>query len=747
MTREALRLRARNIYYFLPVQLAILHFRRYQLLLIFWLVLVLTITGNFADNFGADTLFLAPEYLGKISFMSMLLLGGGIGLFIMAWHITTFIIHAHRIPYMGAAKQTFLIYCINNSVIPLSFLVFYSVISIHFQVYKEHTPIGMVLLLQLGFYLGFFLILLLSFAYFFRVSRDLLKAVLSRITDPSRIKHIIPYDALDYEVDIIRVDTYLSESLRLSHCHELDLFHPRLLKTILRKHHRNAITATVFSFILLILLGIFMEQPLLRIPAGSSFLILFGLMMGIVGAVKHFLRSWEVLGWVLIGLIMSSLITSRIIDLRSIAYGMDYQTAETTEPSYDYNSLRTIFNAERYNSDKLSEIQHLENWKAKGAGDSTDKKPLIVIMVSGGGSRSAYWTFHTLQHLDSATNGQLFDNTVLITGASGGMLGAAYWRSIHDAHRDGIIKDPYDPMYRDNIGKDLLNAIIFSFASVDMINPFNKISIAGYSYTKDRGYAMEQELIRNTEGLLDKKIGDFKTKEFSAAIPELIINGTIINDGRKLMMSAQPIAYLTRPEYSLTEAEPPIDAVDYATFFAKQNPYNLRITSALRMNATFPFILPVVKLPSNPRMNVMDAGMRDNFGTELASRYLYVFRDWIKSNAENVIFLEIRDTRESAGKLPGKPTTLSSAIADPVFVIQEKWQTFQSYNHGHVKDLIHEVFENQIHFISMEYQPKSEEESAALNFHLTNKERKDLRLSINYLENRAAIDSVVKLLK
>src|SRR5690606_9159840 len=161
--------------------------------------------------------------------------------------------------------------------------------------------------------------------YFFRVSRDLLKAILSRITDPSRIKHIIPYDALDYEVDIIRVDTYLSETLRLSHCHELDLFHPRLLKTILRKHHRNAITATIFSFILLILLGIFMEQPLLRIPAGSSFLILFGLMMGIVGAVKHFLRSWEVLGWVVIGLIMSSLISSRIIDLRSIAYGMDYQ--------------------------------------------------------------------------------------------------------------------------------------------------------------------------------------------------------------------------------------------------------------------------------------------------------------------------------------------------------------------------------------------------------------------------------------
>jgi hypothetical protein len=746
MTKEALRNKARDIYYFLPVQLVILHLRRYQLLLVFWLILVLTITGNFASNFGAASLFLAPEYLGNISFMSMLLLGGGVALFIMAWHITTFIIHAHRIPYMGAAKQTFLIYCINNSVIPLLFLVFYSIVSIHFQVYKEHTPIGRVVMLQLGFYLGYMLILLVSFAYFFRVSRDLLKVILSRIANPSKIKHIIPYDALDYEIDIVRADTYLSETLKLEHCHELDPYHPRVLKTILRKHNRNAITATIFSFLLLITLGIFMEQPLLRIPAGSSFLILFGLMMGIVGAVKHFLRSWEVLGWVVIGVLLSWLISSHIIDLRSIAYGVDYHTADNTEPSYDYHTLRNLFNTDRYQADKLTELQHLHNWKAK-TGDSNAKPPLVVIMVSGGGSRSAYWTFHALQHLDSVTSGKLFKNTVLISGASGGMLGATYWRSVHDAYQDSIIKDPYNPQLRENIGKDLLNAIIFSFASVDMISPFNKISIAGYSYTKDRGYAMEQELIRNTEGLLDKKIGDFKTKEFNGDIPELIINGTIINDGRKLMMCAQPVAYLTRPEYTLEDTSAPIDAVDFATFFAKQNPYNLRITSALRMNATFPFILPVVRLPSHPRINIMDAGMRDNFGIELGARYLYVFREWIRENAGDVIFLQIRDTRKNAVTIYGSTASLGKIVMDPVFVIQEKWQAFQSYNHGHIKDLLLETFPDKIHFVDMEYHPSVELESAALNFHLTNKERKDLRASISHPENVASIDSLRRLLR
>src|SRR5688572_15078877 len=113
----------RNIYYFLPVQLLLLHTRKYQMLLGFWVILLLVITGNIAANFGASSLFLAPEYLGEINFVSMFLLGCSLCVFIMMWHITTFIIHSKRIPFMGATRHAFVIYCINNSVIPAAFLI------------------------------------------------------------------------------------------------------------------------------------------------------------------------------------------------------------------------------------------------------------------------------------------------------------------------------------------------------------------------------------------------------------------------------------------------------------------------------------------------------------------------------------------------------------------------------------------------------------------------------------------------
>lgn len=737
-----------GIYRFLPVQLLLLHFRKYQLLLLFWLLIVAVITGNFASAFGASSLFLSPEYLGHINFISMLFLGGGMAVFIMAWHITTFIIHSHRIPFLGATRQSFLKYCINNSIIPITFLIFFSVVSIRFQLMNEHAEIGNVIRLQLGFYIGLLLIIIISFAYFFRVGRDLLKVVLSRITNPARIREIVPYDSLDYEMDIIRADTYLSGKLQLKKCSELEPYHPRFLQTVLRRHHRNAITATVFAYVLLLLSGIFMEDPRFRVPAGCSFLVLFAIIMGMAGAMKYFLRSWEIFGWIIIFLLIAWLVDLQILDFRSRAYGLDYSLAKDERPIYDYNHLNAFFTPQLYQEDKSQEEQRLDIWKTKRAAAGERKPPLIVICASGGGSRSAYWTLRALQYVDSVSNGRLLSNTVLMTGASGGMIGAAYWRELHNAYAEGKIKNIHDPHYQENIGKDVLNAIIFSFASIDLISPFNKISVAGYSYNKDRGYAMEQELIRNSEGLLDKKIGDYAEKEKRADLPAMIINGTIVNDGRKLMVSPLPVSYLCQPAYALqdTAHRPPIDAVDFSAYFSAEKPGNLRLTTALRMNATFPFVLPVVRLPSQPEMNIMDAGLRDNFGIELLTRYLHVFRNWINENAGEVIFIEIRDTREYEVFSPTAMNTLPGMFFDPLFVIQNKWEPIQSYAQSYMKDFAPYYLNNKLNIISLEYIPESRTEAAALNFHLTTKEKKDIYNSMDNYTNQEAVKKLLGLL-
>ena len=79
-------------YYSFPVQLVLLHFKKFQVLLVFWFILFGTLNGGFMRSFGANALFLSPEYLGNVNALSAGIVGVAMGIFIMSWNITTFIL-------------------------------------------------------------------------------------------------------------------------------------------------------------------------------------------------------------------------------------------------------------------------------------------------------------------------------------------------------------------------------------------------------------------------------------------------------------------------------------------------------------------------------------------------------------------------------------------------------------------------------------------------------------------------------
>jgi hypothetical protein len=125
------------IFYSFPIQLVLLHFKKYQILLFFWLLLFAAVGGNFMKAFGVDALFLAPEYLGQVNMVSAATIGIAVGVFIMSWNITTFILFCRHFKFLATTTKPFLKYCINNSLIPLLFLLFYFFRAIRFDAYKE----------------------------------------------------------------------------------------------------------------------------------------------------------------------------------------------------------------------------------------------------------------------------------------------------------------------------------------------------------------------------------------------------------------------------------------------------------------------------------------------------------------------------------------------------------------------------------------------------------------------------------
>ena len=98
-----------------------------------------------------------------------------------------------------------------------------------------------------------------------------------------------------------------------------------------------------------------------------------------------------------------------------------------------------------YEKDSLETIYVLEKWKEKNSNvtDTHGKPKMVLICTSGGGLKMALWTYFSLGYIDSLTNGSLLKHTQLITGASGGMLGAAYLRELYLEHLNGKINSHY----------------------------------------------------------------------------------------------------------------------------------------------------------------------------------------------------------------------------------------------------------------------------------------------------------------
>ena len=156
----------KDIYYSFPIQLFLLHFRKFQVLLIIWYVLGSTINSGFMKNYGADALFLSPEYLGNVNALGASIVGVAMGVFIMSWNITTFILHSKRCKFLATTRQPFLIYCINNAVLPLLFLIFYFLQLYPFDAQKELMSPAEILVVMGGILGGQILVFLFSFGFF-----------------------------------------------------------------------------------------------------------------------------------------------------------------------------------------------------------------------------------------------------------------------------------------------------------------------------------------------------------------------------------------------------------------------------------------------------------------------------------------------------------------------------------------------------------------------------------------------------
>lgn len=262
--------------------------------------------------------------------------------------------------------------------------------------------------------------------------------------------------------------------------------------------------------------------------------------------------------------------------------------------------------------------------------------PMIVVATAGGASRAAYWTSQVLGNI-AAREPFFAERVFMISGVSGGSLGATTFRALIEAQRrsNGGGDVRLMPQAASDGGsflkKDFLGPALSTGLYVDLL-------ASGYSYflperlqPDDRAVALEKaweaawEITALGKGKFGWADGFNATFTGSRPWPLLALNGTSVEKGKRLLTSN--VRLWTGTAENGTNLSGGINRYDAFETLKSDIP----ISTAVTMSARFPAISPTGALRDEAGVTwgrVTDGGLFENFGAVTADeviRYL-VFR-------------------------------------------------------------------------------------------------------------------------
>ncbi|MFZ9503150.1 MAG: patatin-like phospholipase family protein [Cyclobacteriaceae bacterium] len=751
-----------GIIYSFPVQLVLTHLKRNQLMILAWLVLTAMVTGNFGKYLGVPYLFLDPEYRDKVGIVSFFIVGVATAGFAAAFNITTYITEGHRFGFVGALPRPFTKFALNNSIIPIVFIGIYVFQLLAFHVNNYPGDSYALVIKLVGFFAGLFSFTALLYTYFYFTQKDIFRYVVCKLDE--KLKHSVPMarSSAMKKLDIARkkqerVDFYLDYNFQVKRVgHERDFYDRQTIIQVFDQNHFNLVVIELSLFALIIFLGLFKDVPAFQLPAAASFMLFLTAFMMIAGAFGYWFGGWSGTAALLLFLGVNFLYGKDVFSKTYEAFGLDYTRSPVV---YNSQKIQEVHSAAFVREDSAQTMVQLTNWRSKF--DSFRKPKLVLIGVSGGGKRSALWALSALQTADSLTQGGLSDHAVLITGASGGLIGASYFRELKYREQQGEASKPWSAKHRENISSDNLNPLIFSLLANDLFVGLTKFEYSGKVHNRDRAFTFEEQLNLITDSVMDRPLKEFKAMELSGKVPMILLSPTIINDGRKLYIASRPVSYMNTETSALNGyGRIKTGGVDYHRLFDGFKPENLRFLSALRMSATFPYITPNTTLPTQPPLLIMDAGISDNFGLGDAVRFLYAFRTWIAEHTSGVIFLSVRDSPKIRETPSFRGRTLVDELTQPISSVYNNFENFQDINSDLMIAHATSWFKAPIHRIDIQYQAteyvpilkkidsiRQNSARASLSWRLTEREKKGIVSNLNTESNRQEFARLRQLLE
>jgi hypothetical protein len=282
-------------------------------------------------------------------------------------------------------------------------------------------------------------------------------------------------------------------------------------------------------------------------------------------------------------------------------------------------------------------------------------RPLILICTSGGGIRAAVWTAFILEKLEKRVP-RFAPRTLMITGASGGMVGAAAWLAA--LHRE---QEASDSRLRGRDVADLVDADALSPTARAMVFRDVPRAFRAAFNAGDRGRALQAawtERLQREFGVdFGMRLSELAAKERNRELPSLVFSPTVVEDGSRVFISNLHLDALTRAEAPWLATRPgegpgrslaSTGARHLRNVIGPERAERVTLATAARLSASFPFVSPAVVLPSVPRRRLVDAGYTDNFGVDIATRWLREAlthqTPWLYQHVSKIVVIQIRDS-------------------------------------------------------------------------------------------------------
>ena len=703
---------------FFPFRLLSAHVKYNFFGLIYWVLLFGIVSGNLASFFGVPFLFYAPEYHGQLSFFSFFLLGIALGGFFMTFQAYSYAKLGPRFPFLLVVSTPFFKFILNNSILPISFLIYFTYKTCTFLANEELLEFGEIFNKIFGLYTGITSFTLIALLYFFRIRRNV------DINDDEPDVSTPPFQNFKRQhnkwYNYFRVEPknpiyYIGRKMRIYKSRSTGHLDIEVVEQIYAENRINVFLFECITLFAFLGMGFFRDYEFLEMPAAMSIVTLLSLINMFFNALATWFHRWAyfviVAGFTL-AIYLS--LNSSFFQYNSYLLGLDY--ANNLRQGYSIAALKEHYRdstGRRLSENNLLRI--LNNWKGR---QNSAKPKLVIIATSGGGSRSTFWTFEVMKHCDLQLNNEFSKKVQLITGASGGMMGAAFYRSLllQDAQNRKISR--FEDRYKKAISSDFLNKLSFSISSSDIFMRLKSFNYKGKSYPLERGIAFEEQLNKNLEYVFDKPLSYYEYFEKQAQIPLMIFSPIIVEDGRRCLTSSQSLQCLLPNTQDAN-----YEFLDYRSFFKKQDVTKVRFTSVIRANASFPYIMPMISLPTEPEMHLMDAGIRDNYGIKTSLLYLHHFKNWILENTSGVIIVEVRDTKRILDDERFQPLSLLDKLILPFSNLNVNFTKHQDYD----IELMENLFRGNLPFTldRVTFNLTSESKKrVSLSWTLTNKEKR-----------------------